>query len=340
MDENSREFASYDVSESRFADIRAARERRRMQRSDPQEPQEEPIKSGSYTDLYPPYNNFPMDDTAEEGKKGSLVRVVVAQTIVCAVLLGALFGIRTGLPDVYKQLHAAYSTTMKTDLSVKEVWAAAKAVFAQLREDIYVAAPYHETTTAEPATEAEQETSSAENTTKANPEEDAEELTGTGGIDIALEYANNNCTFAPLMTTVKPHRPVEEGVLTSPFGYRIHPITGEEGIHTGMDIAAPEGTPISAAFYGTVLTVGESNGYGNYIIMEHAGGLRTLYAHCLSIAAEEGMTLRAGDLIAYVGSTGNSTGPHVHVEVRLNGLRCDPAPLFGSDMYPMKEEDR
>ena len=279
----------FESSESRFADVRAARERRRAQQRD------------SYDT--PPYDSFNMEDTAPV--KGSLVRVVATQAIVCAVLLGGLFTAQKVMPNTWRQLHAAYTQTMKTDMSVKEVWAAAKAVFASLKEDIYVMAPYR----------------------------DENANGGKGGIDVTLEYASQSCSVAPLTTTVRPYRPVAQGELSSPFGYRIHPITGEEGVHAGMDIAAPEGDPISTAFYGTVLETGENKGYGKYVVMEHAGGLRTLYAHCSEIAAEEGMVLRPGDVIAYVGSTGSSTGPHVHFEVRLNGLRCDPAPLFGGEMY-------
>ncbi|MCL2299895.1 MAG: M23 family metallopeptidase [Firmicutes bacterium] len=288
---------SYEASESRFADVRAARERRKARREDYDAP---------------PYDNFGMEDTAP--KKGSLVRVVVTQAVVCAVLLGGLFAAQKALPNTYRQLRAAYTQIMKTDMSVKEVWAAAKAVFASLKEDIYVMAPYREATTM-PAADAK------------------------GGIDIALEYAARRCAVAPLRTTARPFRPVEEGTLSSPFGYRIHPITGEEGVHTGMDIAAQEGAPVAAAFHGTVTETGEGGGYGKYVVMEHAGGLRTLYAHCSEVAAAEGMVLRPGEVIAYVGSTGSSTGPHLHFEVRLNGLRCDPAPLFGAEGYGVREEE-
>ncbi|MCL1952287.1 MAG: M23 family metallopeptidase, partial [Oscillospiraceae bacterium] len=248
----------------------------------------------------PPYDNFPMEDTAPAAK-GSLVRVVVTQAVVCALLLGGLFLAQKALPNTYRQLRAAYTRVMQADMSVKEVWAAAKAVFASLKEDIYVMAPYKEG--------------------------------AAGGIDIAAEYASQSCSAAPLLTTVRPFRPVGEGRLSSPFGYRVHPITGEEGVHAGMDIAANEGDPVYAAFYGTVLETGESRGYGKYVVMEHAGGLRTLYAHCSEIAAAEGMVLRPGDVLACVGSTGSSTGPHLHFEVRLHGLRCDPAPLFGPQGY-------
>jgi len=299
---------NYETSESRYAEIREAREQRRARRQGAAGPDR--IRDSYDT---PPYDNFPMEDTME-APKGSLVRVVVTQAVVCALLLGGLYGAKHAMPNTYRQLRAAYTRVMQTDMSVKEVWAAAKAVFASLKEDIYVMVPYGE---AEAGTEA----------------------AGAGGIDVALEYAGQSCSVAPVATTARPYPPVGEGSLSSAFGYRVHPISGEEGVHTGMDIAAPEGDPVSAAFYGTVLETGENKGYGKYVLMEHAGGLRTFYAHCSEIIAGEGMVLRPGDVVAYVGSTGSSTGPHLHFEVRLNGLRCDPAPLFGAGMYPPKEEE-
>jgi len=297
---------SFESTESRFAQVREARERRRGDRDS--------------CDV-PPCENFDTDEAPV--RKGSLARVMATQAVVCALLLGALFAAQKAMPNTYRQLRAAYTQVMKTDMSVKEVWAAAKAVFASLKEDIYVLAPYREEpTTVPPTTDAPAAT-----------------VPAAGGLDIALEYANKNCSAAPMLVTVPPCLPVARGELSSPFGYRIHPISGEEGVHTGMDIAADEGDPIAAAFFGTVLETGESKGYGKYVLMEHPNGLCTLYAHCSEIAAEEDMVLRPGETVAYVGSTGNSTGPHLHFEVRLRGLRCDPAPLFGERMYPPAQED-
>lgn len=114
-------------------------------------------------------------------------------------------------------------------------------------------------------------------------------------------------------------------VVTSEFGNRIDPITGERRSHTGMDLAVPTGTPIRAALPGTV-TVSTYNrgGYGYYIMIDHGNGLSTLYGHCSQLLASVGRTVEAGDVIALSGSTGRSTGPHLHFEVRVNGQRTDP----------------
>ena len=114
-------------------------------------------------------------------------------------------------------------------------------------------------------------------------------------------------------------------VVTSEFGNRIDPITGERKGHTGMDLAVPTGTPIRAALPGTV-TVSTYNqgGYGYYIMIDHGNGLSTLYGHCSQLLASVGRTVEAGDVIALSGSTGRSTGPHLHFEVRVNGQRTNP----------------
>lgn len=113
--------------------------------------------------------------------------------------------------------------------------------------------------------------------------------------------------------------------VTSEFGNRIDPITGKRKGHTGMDLAVPTGTPIRTALPGTV-TVSKYNagGYGYYVCIDHGNGLTTLYGHCSQLQARVGQTVQAGDIIALSGSTGRSTGPHLHFEVRVNGERTNP----------------
>nr|WP_326184181.1 M23 family metallopeptidase [uncultured Oscillibacter sp.] len=114
-------------------------------------------------------------------------------------------------------------------------------------------------------------------------------------------------------------------VVTSEFGYRSDPFTGKPKGHSGMDLAVPTGTPVRAALPGTV-TVSAYNqgGYGYYIMIDHGDGLSTLYGHCSQLLASVGRTVEAGDVIALSGSTGRSTGPHLHFEVRVNGQRTNP----------------
>ena len=131
-------------------------------------------------------------------------------------------------------------------------------------------------------------------------------------------------TFSPVLLTAQPQVPVS-GQVSSGFGWRDNPLSpGSFDFHTGLDIAAGEGTPILAALPGTVSDTGYSDSYGNFIHVVHAGGLETHYAHCAQIIAKTGENIRQGERIALVGSTGKVTGPHLHFEIRQGGLCCDP----------------
>lgn len=115
----------------------------------------------------------------------------------------------------------------------------------------------------------------------------------------------------------------------SAYGWRMHPIFNEMRFHAGEDIGAPSGTPILAADSGVASVYPDNgNGYGNYIMISHGGGRVTLYAHMSAFAISGGATVTQGQVIGYVGSTGNSTGPHLHFEVRVNGATTDPKQYF------------
>jgi len=114
------------------------------------------------------------------------------------------------------------------------------------------------------------------------------------------------------------------GTVTSGFGYRIHPILGRRILHTGIDIAAGNGAPIWAADGGMVVYSTWVDGYGNTVAIDHGGGISTLYAHQSSLAVAYGQTVKKGQVVGYLGSTGLSTGPHLHFEVRVNGSPVDP----------------
>lgn len=112
-----------------------------------------------------------------------------------------------------------------------------------------------------------------------------------------------------------------QGVISSGFGYRNDPFTSLKKMHKGTDIAASEGTDIIAAASGVISRVAfDKNGYGNYCVIKHGNNLKTLYAHCSQILVKEGEEVTAGDVIAKVGSTGQSTGNHLHFEIRLNEI--------------------
>ena len=144
------------------------------------------------------------------------------------------------------------------------------------------------------------------------------------------ELMNPDSTRIPTGTLQWP-LPVA-GTITSQFGHRVDPITGEVSSHSGTDIACAEGTPILAAADG-IVTVANGldswgGSYGYYIQIDHGGGLETLYAHCSSICVTTGQQVQSGQVIGYVGHTGRATGSHLHLEVRINGNRADGMSFF------------
>ena len=155
-------------------------------------------------------------------------------------------------------------------------------------------------------------------------------MEGKGGVSPASHVLDSalqrprSVSFSPLFLSAQPAPPVN-GRVTSFFGWRDNPLDpGNADFHTGLDIAAAEGSPIYASLPGVVLDTGYSDSYGNYIHIAHAGGLQTRYAHCCAIIARIGENIRQGERIALVGSTGNVTGPHLHFELRQDSVAYDP----------------
>ncbi len=113
-------------------------------------------------------------------------------------------------------------------------------------------------------------------------------------------------------------------MVTSRFGFRTHPIFGTRRLHAGTDFRGATGTPVLAAAGGTVVYAGPRGGYGNAVIIDHGGALATLYAHQSRLSVATGDRVETGQAVGAVGSTGFSTGPHLHFEVRVNGTPVDP----------------
>lgn len=123
--------------------------------------------------------------------------------------------------------------------------------------------------------------------------------------------------------------------MASGFGYRIDPVYKTVKMHAGLDFAAPQGTPIYSTADGVVKLAGNSgNGYGNYVVVNHGYGYETLYGHQYRIKVKPGQRVKRGELIGWVGSTGKSTGPHLHYEVHKNGRHIDPIYFFYNDLTP------
>ena len=134
---------------------------------------------------------------------------------------------------------------------------------------------------------------------------------------------------APIASVNVPSRtPLDSATLTSDYGMRTHPVLGGRRNHKGIDLAAPSGTPVYASADGVVGKAEWFSSYGNYIQIEHGGEMETRYAHLSGYAVAAGEQVRKGQLIGYVGSTGRSTGPHLHYEVRVAGEAVDPTPYM------------
>lgn len=139
-------------------------------------------------------------------------------------------------------------------------------------------------------------------------------------IDVFLSNIEGRRSLVDQLPTLTP----TVGTYTSSFGYRVHPISGRVKMHEGIDLSAPGGTPIRASGNGVVSFAGRRNGYGNTVQIAHAFGYATLYGHCSKLLVKEGDTVSRGDIIALVGSTGASTGPHLHYEVSVDGTKVAP----------------
>jgi len=160
------------------------------------------------------------------------------------------------------------------------------------------------------------------------------ELTAYAAEDAAIQRLIAEGSSAPAVAP-QPREPSVLGYqwpvigrVTSGFGYRIHPIYGTRKLHSGVDVGAARGTPISSTFAGVVIYTGWRGGYGNTVIVDHGGGLTSLYAHMSEIGVSNGAAVERGDVVGFVGATGTATGNHLHFEIRFNGTATDPAPYL------------
>ena len=229
-------------------------------------------------------------------KSGEKVnKVVLVQAAVCGFLILLIFIAGKLSPATFEFLKKEYREIMSVNMSANDFLHSAKGVM---------------------------------NTTVQNKENE-DEQNGKGGED----YEKSDSAVAvmgSLGTNENIITPVH-GKITSPYGYRTNPISGKYGLHTGVDIAAKEGTSIVAAYNGVIKETGYGEKKGNFVLMEHPDGTETLYCHCSEILVTEGSVIRAGEAIALIGNTGWSTGPHLHFEIHINGSAVDPLDYLEED---------
>lgn len=270
---------------------------------------------------------------APKTKTDYFVRLVLLQSVLCILVVSGVFLVSKFSPVAYAKMHEDYLKIMQKDMSAGEM-------LEQLRdtaEFVFKPSELSESAfSANVATESSAEkinVNSFEVTSDETGEKVAvgEIINGSGGGDLEGKEAVKGTSFAPYYVSVEPVIPVKGARITSRFGYRTNPVSGNYGFHTGIDLAVDEGTPVSAVFYGRVAEIGESDVWGKYVLMEHSDGFATYYCHLSEIYVEKNAVIRQGETVGLVGSTGWSTGPHLHFEVRINNIRVDPEKLLYPD---------
>ena len=239
-----------------------------------------------------PKDDFEQTETVEK-KKNSTNSVMIVQLVVCIFAVVSVFLIGRLSPQTFEFIRDEYNRIMSVDMDAKEIASSAKKVIER-------AETTDEGQTAEKSTERKNV-----NTVKSAAD---------GEVMAVMSLFKSDEEI-----TVPVH-----GEITSEYGNRTNPVSGEYLMHSGVDIAASQGTEIRAAYSGIVSEVGSNSVGGNYISLVHKDGSETLYCHCSKIIAEKGDVIRAGETIALVGSTGRSTGPHLHFEITVDGKTENP----------------
>jgi murein DD-endopeptidase MepM/ murein hydrolase activator NlpD len=161
----------------------------------------------------------------------------------------------------------------------------------------------------------------------------------TGFVPLAATNFAATPFAAPRTVSIPSRIPVEGVHLTSDFGMRWHPVTGGRHAHKGVDLAGPVGTPVHATADAIVGKAEWFSSYGLYVALEHGGDIETRYGHMSRLNVYAGQHVHKGDVIGYIGTTGRSTGPHLHYEVRLSGVAVNPIPYMQSDQFSHPAED-
>lgn len=224
-----------------------------------------------------------------------LTRMIIIQFVMCLAFVGILFALNKWGGNSFAELKKEYNEICSHDMTAGEMWSEIKSAAGFVFKK--------------------------EETNKKYSE--GKKKLGMGGDDKAVYASIDTALLSPFLVSSPICNPVS-GEISSSFGYRVNPISGEWSFHSGTDIAADEGDTIRAAYYGTVTEAGTGDAEGNYAVISHSRGLVTKYFHCSKLLVKEGTVVRQGEAIALVGSTGNSTGPHLHFTMEIDGKKVDP----------------
>ncbi len=249
-----------------------------------------------------------------KNKKDYLSKTLLLQFLVCLVLFVILFALKSSNSTIFKDLENTFSKKLEENLSVEE----AKSVISIITDDKSDGKNDKENT--ETVSEAE---------TVFVPFEEpslSAEIIATGGRDIKVNSNKDipeNVSVDSYKLSQKMVLPLK-GKTTSEFGVRTHPISGDLRFHAGIDIAAEMGTDIYAAFDGEIIEADYDKWNGNHLKIQHDNDIMTVYCHCEKLNVKKGQKIRAGEVVATVGSTGSSTGPHLHFELRIDNISYNP----------------
>ncbi|MBO5747132.1 MAG: M23 family metallopeptidase [Clostridia bacterium] len=237
------------------------------------------------------------------------LNILILQTVIVVIIMLFAVGIRMFGGDLYHKISNAYHSRFDDVTSVSEV------IDPQNKTESTNSASNIST---DVVFDDENSTFSTQNELIEEYDENIDgkvtgNITDFYSIDSKLVSSKYNSFLWPVYGTV-----------SSQYGFRYHPISGDYLMHNGLDIAADKGTEIIAVYDGVVQKSGYSESYGYYVLLKHSNNLETLYAHCSSLNVETGDTVKRGETVAFVGSTGRSTGPHLHFEVRVKNYRIDP----------------
>ncbi len=249
----------------------------------------------------------------DKNKKDYLITTLGFQLLVCAILFGVCFGIKVTQPELLSTLKNEYFEKIDENLILEKLDDNAESTTSSNTEENVI--------------EVIENTEINNNlTTEFASEELTAEIKAEGGADVSIHSENEipeNVSVNGYSLNQKMILPVK-GETTSEFGVRTHPIDGDLRFHAGIDIAAPTGTSIYAAYDGTVIKSTYDPWNGNYLKIQHDNGIMTVYCHCETLNVKAGEVVRAGEIVATVGSTGSSTGPHLHFELRVDGVSYNP----------------
>lgn len=252
-----------------------------------------------------------------------MIQIVTCSIILAVALMLKLFG-GNAYTTISQWFKKEFNATIVAQETVNTMQSAVKNVFSAKPNGQLSSSG----TSSQPNTSSSAGTSSASSQTKGTSSGITSVPDGGNIYTNSLSTANNGLSITPVSLSVTLTEPVQNGTITSLFGEAREMANSQTKFHKGVDIAAPMGTNIACALPGTVELCAQNSSYGKYIIMNHGSGIKTLYAHCSSLIAKQGDTVSRGQTIALIGSTGDSTGPHVHLELLINGINYDPLPYF------------